>query len=295
METLQSLSGRVAALGVPMVDAGTAEGALNERGVPWYFRVAPTDRALVRAAFGLIRQERATGIPVRRVTVVETSESDAVAGALREVAGAAGNDVTSVRYRGLPTEIDTVYQQVLAAGADVVFLAVGSDAEAAVAAQLGQRLRDKVPVIALGPGVGAIGSAGAGAGLLRSVGWSAEYARKNPAARAVADLYMSRFGAPLTEVAAIAFTATLTLASAVDGARTVSGEAVRSALRGIWFPGAQMIMPWDGIRFDASGRNELAAGLVDQRAGSGFQVVYPAELSSAKVAWPAAGKPLALP
>jgi branched-chain amino acid transport system substrate-binding protein len=287
-------TGHIDSLGVPLVDAGTAENALCELGVGRCFRVAPDDRALVRAAFGLIRQQRARGLPVRRVAVVEAANGGAgqLAETIREVSTGSGNDVTSLRYRATPTEIDPLYQQITSAGADVVFATVTSDAEAAAAAQLGERLRDRIPVIALGPGAGAVSLSGPGSSLLRTVGWSAEYIGKSPVARAVAELYKTRYGAALSEVAATAFTAVLAMASAVDSAATADGESVRAALRRTWFPGTQTIMPWDGVRFDASGQNELAVCVVDQRAGQNFRIVYPAELASAAVVWPA-GKPLA--
>ena len=44
-------------------------------------------------------------------------------------------------------------------------------------------------------------------------------------------------------------------------------------------------MPWDGIQFDAGGQNPLAAGLVEQRNGNAFQVIFPRELA------PRAGAP----
>ena len=51
-------------------------------------------------------------------------------------------------------------------------------------------------------------------------------------------------------------------------------------------PATQTIMPWDGIRFDGNGSNQLGAAVVEQRLPSGFQVVHPTELAAAKLRWP---------
>jgi len=70
----------------------------------------------------------------------------------------------------------------------------------------------------------------------------------------------------------------------VDGSRRL-----RAALRQVWVPATRTIMPWNGIRFDGSGQNELAAGVVEQRGPAGFQVVFPRELSAVPVSWRSPG------
>ena len=51
-------------------------------------------------------------------------------------------------------------------------------------------------------------------------------------------------------------------------------------------PATQTIMPWNGIRFDSTGSNQLASSVIEQQTGSGYQVVYPNELAAAKITWP---------
>jgi branched-chain amino acid transport system substrate-binding protein len=85
--------------------------------------------------------------------------------------------------------------------------------------------------------------------------------------------------------AANAFTATVVLAMAVDTAGGGDPAGIRSALRALAIPAIRTIMPWNGLRFDASGQNQLAAAVVEQRAGAGFQVVYPRELATAAASW----------
>jgi hypothetical protein len=41
-------------------------------------------------------------------------------------------------------------------------------------------------------------------------------------------------------------------------------------------------MPWSGVRFDASRQNVAANGVVEQRVGQAFQVVFPKELQVAE-------------
>jgi Mrp family chromosome partitioning ATPase len=94
----------------------------------------------------------------------------------------------------------------------------------------------------------------------------------------------------MNEAAARSFTAVLALAAAVDnGLRTGALRAdmpepaahvvVRSEIRQLIFQATDTIMPWDGIQFNTTGQNLLAAALVERRVGNDFQVVYPRELT----------------
>jgi branched-chain amino acid transport system substrate-binding protein len=289
-EPVRVVGERVERLAVPMIDVGSTDDTLGDLGRREYFRIVPTDRTLADAVFGLISQQRATGSAVRRVAVVGGSGagSESVLAAFREATAAAGNDLSSLRYRDQPSDLDQVVSQLTAAGADLVVATATTDAEAQAAATLADRLRDRAPVIIMGSAAGGLAATGPGAGALRAVGWSARYAAKSPAATAVAELYRTMFGAAMTEAAATAFTATLALARAIDTADRPRATQVRAALRRVWFAGAETVMPWNGVRFDAAGQNELAAGLIEQRSQPGFQIVYPTELSAARAAWPAA-------
>jgi branched-chain amino acid transport system substrate-binding protein len=82
-------------------------------------------------------------------------------------------------------------------------------------------------------------------------------------------------------VAAGSFTAVLTLAAAIDAAGSVEPERVRAALLGLDLPSRSTIMPWSGVRFDASHQNARAAGTVEQLVQGGFRVVFPPELAQA--------------
>jgi len=125
-----------------------------------------------------------------------------------------------------------------------------------------------------------------GAGVFRVTPWSPELASRQSVTKAVADLYQQRFDNPMSEVAAGTFTATLTLAAAVNDAAAVEPDKIRVALLGVRLPGARTIMPWDGVQFRENGQNALASAAVEQLAGGTFKVVFPRELASAPVAWP---------
>jgi branched-chain amino acid transport system substrate-binding protein len=84
----------------------------------------------------------------------------------------------------------------------------------------------------------------------------------------------------MTEAAAETFTATITLAQAINAAGSLDPQRVRTALLSLNVPGRDTIMPWGGIRFDQTGQNVQAAGLVERVTRDDARVVFPPELSA---------------
>lgn len=112
-------------------------------------------------------------------------------------------------------------------------------------------------------------------------------AARNTAAKPVIELYEETYGSPMSEVAAGSFTAVLTLAKAMDDAGSIEPDRVRTALLGLDIPGRDTIMPWSGVRFDATHQNTGAAGVVEQVDGAdALRVVFPDELAQEPAKWP---------
>jgi branched-chain amino acid transport system substrate-binding protein len=282
---------------VPLLDAASTEDYLTELGLDWYFRTAPTLRSLAETAFALLQRQLAGGAPPRIAIVTEPGPGGAAGTALlRDLAGRAG---FAVAVRGelvaTPPDRGPLTRRVTGAGCDAVVGLALTPGAAAGLAELAEALGGAVPVVGVGSGLGALrpretfGSltvGRAGPVLLRSASWSGEYARRSPVARAVTELYQRLFGQPMTATAANAFTAAMTLAQAIDQAGS-EPAAIRAALRRTWVPATQMIMPWNGVRFDGNGQNVLAAGVLEGLEESGFRVVYPSELATGPMVWPA--------
>jgi branched-chain amino acid transport system substrate-binding protein len=281
-------------LRLPVVDACSSADALTNAGLDWYFRAGPSDRILAEAAFALMRQERG-GDPVggRRLALLEGGGPDSTpTAAVRQFADDEAYDIVARLPVAAGTSGADIAGKLTVAHPDAVLAVVASEPEAAVVADVTQRLRT-VPVLVMGHGLGPLGigaaPTGGARGVLRAVGWSPDLVPRNPVANAVAGLYQRRFGTPMNDAAANVFTATLSLALGVDRADLIGGPddaaRIRAALRQLSIPASRTIMPWNGLRFDASGQNQLAAGVIEQRVPAGFQVVYPRELASVAVSW----------
>jgi len=275
---------------LPTVDALTDAAYLTGLGLDWYFRTAPEERAIDGAALALLANRPGAGT-LRRIAVLYPALPATPARTMQnlsDLATAAGFTVAGqFPVRAETGAAATSANDVEDAVPDALLAVAGTAAEAAAQLRVASRVRPVVPVVGLGAGFATASDPDETPEvLLRAAGWSADLTSRNPVARAVADLYKRRFNAPMTETAAATFTATMAVATAINGAGAVDPASVRAGLHQLWIPATQTIMPWDGIRFVASGQNELAGGVVEQRSGTAFRVVYPRELAAAAANWP---------
>lgn len=280
-------SERTERIGVPFIGAVASTDFLTERGLEWFFRVAPTDSVFAQAGLDVLEQNSGN---VRKLGIVHANDdaSNEATTAFQRLAPQANDQVASTApfaSGSSPVQVRPALDKVRGAGPDAV-IAVAAAQNDAKALLSGDQTADRQQSVSLATGVGfttqTIRQAGGGSGvdLLHSTAWSLDFAVRNPAANGIADLYLKRFKTPMTDVAAETFTATLTLAQAIDAARSVDRSLIRTALLGLDVPGRDTIMPWGGIRFDQTGQNALAAVLVEQVTETAAHVVFPPELAA---------------
>jgi len=283
-EITEAASQRSERFEVPFVNADSPATFLTDAGRDWFFRIGPTWRQAGQAFFSLLRQQQ---IPSHKIAVLyaqdkagqdvlTTTTQLAKEGALPkptpfgfDPSGAnAAAALASVRAYNP----DTLLLYSSPASVQPLLQAVagsGLKPQAAMSFSLGY-----VTAQTFDPAAAAVD------GLMRSTSWSIEAAQRNPAAQAVTALYQRRFNSPMTEAAASAFTAVMTVAQAVNDAGTLDDQRVRSALLSLDIPGEQTIMPWAGIQFDETHQNTLAQALVEQYHNRAFSIVYPSDAAA---------------
>lgn len=291
---MAALGAQAQRLRVPLLDATSSANYLPEMGLEWYFRISPSDRTLVETAYALLRRQLPTDRP-SRLAVLQDRGGDMATDVdlVRELATRAGYSiVATLDIAPSSTDLLAAQHQLDESGADAVLAVLANDGAAKTAVELVASLIRPVPLLGLGPGFLAVdapstsdATSGATPVVLRAAAWSADFAARSPAGLAVAEFYRRRFGTSMSSAAASAFTATITLAVAIDTAASTDPGRIRAALRQIWLPATAVIMPWNGVRFDASGQNQLAAAVIEARLAGGYRVVFPRELASRPVLW----------
>jgi branched-chain amino acid transport system substrate-binding protein len=280
---------------VPFVNADSPATFLTEAGRDWFFRLGPSWRSAGEAFLSLLRDKNALSGKIVILHSEDKAGRDVVT-TVRELVEQAGFDPNRIPEYGFPpnaTNLQAVVDKVIAEKPDNLFLYVTPTTIPPLVQAIANR--QYKPKAALSFSLGYLASKDFQSavqvveGLCRTVSWSAEAAARNPAAQAVTALYERRYNSEMTESAASAFTAVMTVAQAVDAARSTQPQRVRSALLSLNIPGEQTVMPWAGIQFDETHQNVLAQTLVEQFIGREFKVIYPADARSKTMVWPAAG------
>jgi branched-chain amino acid transport system substrate-binding protein len=294
-EVTEAASQRSERYEVPFINSDSPATFLTDAGRDWFFRIGPTWRSAGEAFFSLLRQQ---GIDTGKIVILHANDKAGqdVVTTLGELASEGGlQPPTQVGFDGTDGhDAGAAVDKVRTENPKTLLI---YSTPATVKALLGAfAQRQYKPPVALSFSLGYISAqtfapvSRAVDGLMRSTSWSAESADRNPAAQAVTALYKRNYNSDMTEAAASAFTAVMTVAQAVNQAGTLDDQRVRSALLSIDVPGEQTIMPWAGIQFDETHQNTLAQTLVEQYHNQKFAVVYPRDAAArgAKAFLPAA-------
>jgi branched-chain amino acid transport system substrate-binding protein len=120
----------------------------------------------------------------------------------------------------------------------------------------------------------------------RSV-FSQEIGESKPIVKAVNELYKKKYGHDMNEYSARAFMGIIVLADAINRAASIESESLRTALFETDIPSEQIVMAWEGIKFNQdNGQNMLGKGLVGQLIDGTIKTVWPFDLATSKVVFP---------
>ncbi len=274
--------------GIPFVNGDSPADFLTQRGLNWFFRTGPTERMFGEAFYSTLRQEK---VRPKRISMLYTTDApgESLHRVLHNLAPEADYDEHGmVKFDpGKPNLVPELQELRDEKKPEVLFLMTSTGDDAVRVLKTMEAMGYRPPqIFAFGRGVSepqvlqAVGTAGEG--LFYGTAWSREVAGRSGIAKAVMERYEERFDQPMSETAAGSFTAVLVLAEAIDNAGSTDPQRVRAALLNLDIPGRETIMPWSGVRFDASRQNVAANGVVEQWVGQAFRVVFPAELRVAE-------------
>ena len=285
----EAASQRTERRGLPFVNGDSPAGYLTQRGLNWFFRTGPTDRMLGEAMYSTLLQQN---IPPKRIGQLYTSDpaGESLHDVLHNLAPEAGYEEHGmVSFApGKPNLVPELEEMRDVEKAEGLFIMTPTASDTVRVLKTMETMDYRPPqIFAFADAFSEpqmLQAAGtAGQGVFYSTAWSPRIAGRSGIAKAVMERYEQRFNQPMTETAAGTFTAVLMLAEAIDNAGSTDPQRVRTALLNLDIPGRETIMPWSGVRFDATSRQNVAAnGVVEQRVGDAFRVVFPAELRVAE-------------
>jgi branched-chain amino acid transport system substrate-binding protein len=109
---------------------------------------------------------------------------------------------------------------------------------------------------------------------------------KRPVAVALNALYSKKHGKDLYDFPGRSFTGFMTLLDAINRAGSTDPEAIRQALVATNIPGDQLIMTWQGVKFDETGQNIYVKAIIMQLQGGKYYTVWPFDSATRDVIYP---------
>ncbi|MDR7486908.1 MAG: ABC transporter substrate-binding protein [Armatimonadota bacterium] len=282
------------AKGIPFLNPESSSPRLTERGFKWFFRTGPHDTTFTKLFFDLMEDLKRRGHRITRVAVLaEDTEFGATAAGVAEgFARVYRYDLVGKElYTSPPASLTAEFLRLRTQNPDVI---IGANylVDAIQIVRTLKEMRWFPQGFMVHAGFTTVpdflhATGRDGWYFLARAPWALGIGRRKPLVSRVNDLYRRKYGSDMDEVVARAFTGMLCLADAINRAGGTSPAAIQKALQETSIPGAQLIMPWEGIEFDTRGQNKHAAGLMVQILDGDYKVVWPFEIAEAPIVWPA--------
>lgn len=280
--------------GIPFLNPESSSASLTQRNFKWFFRTTPHDDLFVHNAFDFLKElEARKGIKPGAIASLnenglwgtETSKLQAKLAPEFKF-----NLVKQVSYPAKTTQLTSEVQTLKAANPNLV-LQSSYTADAILSIKTYKELGFS-PDMILANNAGFTDT-----DFIKTLGRDAEYiitrevwaldlASRNPLIKQVNDLFNARYKINFTGNSSRTFTGLMVMADAINRAASTDPEAIRKALAATDIPSNKLIMPWKGVKFDATGQNTLGQGILVQVVDGKYNTIWPFNMAARDVIWP---------
>lgn len=282
-------------LAIPFVNPESSSPTLVTNGYKWFFRSTPDDSMFAENFFQFLDDaaKKFPGKVTKKVAILHTDDlfgSD-VNKFSRQFAEQYKYEVlTNAAYKANTPDLGSEIQRLKASGASILIEA--SYLPDATLAIKGLKQQDVNFQGILGMDAGFVDTkfipnVGKDTeGLISREVWAKDLSSKKPLVKQVNDLFKSKYGTDMNGSSARAFTGVFVVADAINRAASLEPAKIQAALQKTDLKGEQLIMPWDGVSFDARGQNTKGRGIMVQIQKGEYVTVWPLELASKELIWP---------
>nr|WP_295768030.1 ABC transporter substrate-binding protein [Rhodoferax sp.] len=280
--------------GIPFLNPESSSASLTQRNFKWFFRTTPHDDLFVHNAFEFLKElEAKKGIKPKTVASLNENGlwgSETTKLQTKLAAEFGQNLVKQVSYAAKTTQLTSEVQTLKAANPNLL-LQSSYTADAIMSIKTYKEL-GFLPDMILANNAGFtdtdfIKTLGKDADFIitREV-WALDLAARNPLIKQVNDLYNAKYKINFTGNSSRTFTGLMVMADAINRAGSTDPEAIRKALTETNIRADNLIMPWKGVKFDATGQNTLGRGILVQIIDGKYNTVWPFNMASKDVVWP---------
>jgi branched-chain amino acid transport system substrate-binding protein len=296
--------------GIPMINDSSTSPELTRRGFKWFWRTTPHDESFNKDLFELLK-----GLTEGKVKGVKAVPKDqlknlayacentewgsSVAKSIDSYAKEYGfNIVKGILYNANSPDLTSEAKALLAAKPEaLLFASYLSDSLLMIRTLKGMKASAN---LLWGQDAGfemadfpkTLGTDIDGV-LTRTV-FIAKLTKVKKVAGQINALYKKKYEDDLTGATARSVVGVQTWAYVLNKAGSTDPKAIQKACNEINIPASELVMPWAGVKFDASGQNILGRGLIGQyqKTKDGkidLEIVYPFELATANFTYPFPG------
>jgi branched-chain amino acid transport system substrate-binding protein len=295
--------------GVPMINDSSTSPDLTKRGFKWFWRCTPHDEYFNKDLFELLKgltEGKVKGVraapkdQLKNLTYAceNTEWGSSVAKNLEAFAKEYGfNIVRGILYDSKAPDLTSEAQAIVAAKPDcMLFASYMADSILLIRTLKGMKAS---PHLLWGQDAGfemADFTKTLGAdtnGVLTRTVFIAKIAKVKKVAGQINELYKKKYGDDLTGATGRSVVGVQAWAYVLNRAGSTDPKAIQKACNEIDIPGYELVMPWDGIKFDATGQNIKGKGLIGQYQWKGgkadLEIIYPFDLATANMIYPFPG------
>lgn len=291
----QTSSAMAERYGIPFLAPEAVAADLTERGFTHFFRTTPIAPGIAATYMAFLHDMQDQGLnPVESIAIVNenTDYGTSIAKLVREAAAEAGFEISlEIPYNANTTDVSSQVLQLKDADPDVViFVSYTSDSILYIKTM---RDLDYRPPMVIGDDSGfsdpsfaqSVGDIAQGA--INRSAWDAGL--EGSVTYKLNEMYKEKTGRDLDDTTGRGMQGFFVMVDAINRAGSTDPEAIREALAATDLKPDQLLMGYDGVKFDEKGQNTLATTLLIQLQGDGYVAVWPEDRAVAEIELPYQG------
>jgi branched-chain amino acid transport system substrate-binding protein len=280
--------------GIPFMVGDSTALNITGRGFKYVFRATPIATDFARTYMRFFADMKKEGKTINSIAVVnENTDYGTSVGDAIEAEAKKNNVPVAIRipYSASSTDMTAQVLQLKDKKPDVVIF-VSYTADSILYIKTMKNL-DYRPAMVLGddsgfsdpsfiPAISDIGQ-----GLMNRSAW--DIGKPGSTTSKINEMYKAKTGRDLDDTSGRNMQAFLALAEAIDRAGSAEPDKIRDALANTDLKPDQLMMGYQGIKFDATGQNSLASTYLIQLHGSKYELVWPEQAAISTLQWPMGG------
>jgi len=280
--------------GIPFMVGESAALNITGRGFKWVFRGTPIATDYARTYMRFFADMKKQGKTINSIAIVNenTDYGTSVAESVADEAKKANIAVAArIPYSASSTDVSAQVLQLKDKNPDVVIF-ISYTADSILYMRTMKNLNYKPPMV-IGDDSGfsdpsfipAVADVAQGA--MNRSAWV--IGKPGSTTYKINEMYKAKTGRDLDDTSARNMQSFFALADAINRAGSTDPEKIRVALTQTELKPNQLMMGYQGVKFDNTGQNILAATYLIQLQGKTYQLVWPDSAATAKLQWPMAG------